>query len=271
MRDKSNQTVFEAGSFEVLLRNVGLLAPDGTFYEDREGKLEQVADYLAQVKVALRRISRRRTVSILDCGCGSGYLTLLLACLLEADERPYRITGVDINGPLVEKNREVAAELGLDAVSFAEAAIMDYRPTWPVDIVVGLHVCDQATDQTIAAGIQLAARYIFSVSCCQHTSRRQLRGHGLGSVTRYPAYKERLADMLGDTLRALKLESVGYRVDVFEFTSATHTPKNVMLRAEWQNLRRPAAEQEYLAISQQWGIVPALTRYLAEQRAGPGQ
>lgn len=267
-KDRPGEPGFlEPETFAGLLRQIGLLAPDGGFYEDRDGKLEQVADYLGQVRVALRRISRRRTVSILDCGCGSGYLTLLLACLLEADGRPYRITGVDISGPVIAKNRRVAAKLGLEAVDFQEASILDYRPSYPVDIVMGLHVCDQATDQTIAAGIRLAARYILSVSCCQHTSRRQLRGHGLGAVTRHPVYKERLVDMLGDALRALKLESLGYKVDLFEFTSATHTPKNVMLRAEWLNLSRPAAQQEYADISRQWGIEPALARYLGEHEA----
>jgi len=55
--------------------------------------------------------------------------------------------------------------------------------------------------------------------------------HPLTSISRHLPYKERLVDMIGDSMRGLLLEHVGYGVDVFEFIAAAHTPKNIMLRA----------------------------------------
>jgi hypothetical protein len=53
---------------------------------------------------------------------------------------------------------------------------------------------------------------------------------------------ERQAELLTDGIRALILESLGYRTKVFEFVSPEHTPKNVMITAEL--VRRPALQQE---------------------------
>ena len=55
--------------------------------------------------------------------------------------------------------------------------------------------------------------------------------HPLKSISRFQPYKERLVDMIGDSMRALLLEHLGYGVDIFEFVAAEHTPKNIMLRA----------------------------------------
>ncbi len=99
------------------------------------------------------------------------------------------------------------------------------------DIVYSLHACDIATDMTIAKGIQEDAQYIMTVSCCQHTVRNQMRKHSLTSITKHGIYKERLTDMLADSMRSILLESNGYKVKIFEYVPTSETPKNVMVRA----------------------------------------
>ena len=41
--------------------------------------------------------------------------------------------------------------------------------------------------------------------------------------------KERQAEIITDTLRALMMEYFGYKTNVFEFIPLEHTPKNVMI------------------------------------------
>ena len=43
--------------------------------------------------------------------------------------------------------------------------------------------------------------------------------------------RQKMCDALTDSLRLLKLESEGYRVDALELIDPEDTPKNIMLRA----------------------------------------
>ena len=47
----------------------------------------------------------------------------------------------------------------------------------------------------------------------------------------YGTYVQRVAEMVTDGMRAELLELSGYKVNLFEFISDTHTPKNVMITA----------------------------------------
>lgn len=51
----------------------------------------------------------------------------------------------------------------------------------------------------------------------------------LNSVMRYGILKERQAEIVTDTIRALLMESKGYKTKVFEFISTEHTGKNLMI------------------------------------------
>ncbi|HEY5591607.1 MAG TPA: hypothetical protein VIK55_11390, partial [Paludibacter sp.] len=51
----------------------------------------------------------------------------------------------------------------------------------------------------------------------------------LSNVTKFGILKERQAEIITDTLRAMILEAFGYKTNVFEFISLEHTPKNVMI------------------------------------------
>ena len=52
---------------------------------------------------------------------------------------------------------------------------------------------------------------------------------------KFGIFQERQFEMLTDTIRALILESEGYKTKVFEFISNEHTRKNVMLIGEKRN------------------------------------
>ena len=51
-------------------------------------------------------------------------------------------------------------------------------------------------------------------------------------MLKYGIIKERVSALLTDTMRAMILEDMGYKVDVIEFVDLAHSPKNLMLRAK---------------------------------------
>ena len=54
-----------------------------------------------------------------------------------------------------------------------------------------------------------------TVSCCQHFVRSHMRKHPLTCMTKHSPYKERIVDMVSDTMRSLALEAAGYQIDLF--------------------------------------------------------
>ena len=51
----------------------------------------------------------------------------------------------------------------------------------------------------------------------------------LDQITRFGILKERQAEIVTDTIRALILEAYGYKTKVFEFIATEHTPKNILI------------------------------------------
>ena len=152
-------------------------------------------------------------------------------------------------------------------MTFHTADIANFNFPHQPDIVYSLHACNNATDLMIYKGITQNARFILSVSCCQHTMRNQMKGHPLSTVTRHKPYKERLVDMIADSLRTLMLEAQGYKVTVFEFVPTAHTPKNVMLKCErvgTSEQKSQLAKDEYQKLSGLFNMNPMLETYLQE-------
>ena len=91
-----------------------------------------------------------------------------------------------------------------------------------LDVLIALHACDIATDDALWCGITNGARIIVVAPCCHKEVRQQLElgrgsqassrawGGALGDTSlRYGIYRERTAEMVTDSLRALLLEIAG--------------------------------------------------------------
>lgn len=238
-----NNQDFDSENLKTLFREIGLYSPKGEFYAERARKHQQVFSYIIQLKAALSKLSTKRPIVFLDCGCGKSYLSFIFYEYCKTIlNRPVKILGIDNNSDLIDKCNQTARELNFDNMHFYCSGIEPFKSTEAIDIVYSLHACNTATDQTIAKGIELNARYIFSVSCCQHLNRKKMAQHPMHSVSRHQPYKERLVDMLGDSMRALLLEHLGYGVKVFEFVAAEQTPKNIMLRATSNTAKKSEKE-----------------------------
>ena len=260
------QLDFDLTNLQALFREIGLYSPGDKLYKSQTRKHEQILAYIAQIRSAFSKLSTKRPIVLLDCGCGKSYLSFVLyQYCQEILGRKLKIIGLDNNAELINKCRESAKALGFEHMQFYSSDIKAFKTDEEIDIVYSLHACDTATDQAIAKGVNLGARYIFSASCCQHTNRKKMAHHCLTSISRYQPYKERLADMIGDSMRALLLEHLGYGVSIFEFVAAEQTPKNIMLRAIKGAVKKQTREKamtEYKKLVKEFNFAPALENML---------
>jgi hypothetical protein len=213
-------------------------------------------------------------VEILDCGCGSAYLSFAAYHYLnDVKGIPARLTGIDYNGKLIEKDNENAAALGYAGACFTQSAILDYQPETPPDILLALHACDTATDEAIALGIRSRSPLILCAPCCHHEMRRQFDQRDspalFDPMLRHGIMKQRFAELLTDSFRAQILRIMGYRTDVVEFVSPEHTDKNLMIRAVWHGRQNTKALlAEYDALKAYWGVTPTLETLLGDGLRG---
>lgn len=260
----ASPAAIQPGEADWLLEALDLSRPHGEPPLDMVRKLAQVNHLLELVDGALRSIERD-TVHVLDCGCGRSYLSFLLNHYLrERLHRPCHIYGVDNNAELIERVRALQRQVGFDNMEFQVAHIREFEPPVPIDIVCSLHACDTATDEAIARGIELEARWLLIVPCCHRELLEQMSAGPLGAMLRQGALKARFADLLTDALRMLMLEAAGYKVSAVEYTSPLDTPKNLLIRAEKVQPRNPKAYAEYRDLCAQFGVQPALGRLLGD-------
>jgi SAM-dependent methyltransferase len=259
---------------------LGIATADGRIKPSRVAKFRQVQELLALLDpvvddaIALgpgAELSAARPLRVADLGCGNAYLTFAaLRYLASVRGLPVHAVGVDVKAQSRDRNTEIARSAGLaDQVQFVKSPIdavrLDERP----DIVLALHACDTATDDALARAVEWQVPVILAAPCCHHDIQRQL-GTAPGApgpyslITRHGILRERLADVLTDSLRAAILRMVGYRVEVVEFVDTKHTPRNALIRAV--RTGAPAAadtRKAYDELTGQWAVYPALAARLA--------
>jgi hypothetical protein len=131
-------------------------------------------------------------------------------------------------------------------------------------VVLALHACDTATDDALARAVHWQAPVVLAAPCCHHDIQAQIKGAGTTPapwtmMLRHGILRERFADVLTDTIRALLLRQAGYRVEVVEFIASEHTPRNTLLRALRTGAAPdPALTAEYTDLIQSWRITPKL-------------
>lgn len=193
-------------------------------------------------------------ITVLDMGCGRGYLTFSLHSYLQDKYKTVKSVGIDMRPKLVSEINSIAQSLGNNfrGLTFEEGSIEnvmmdnnnnsnDSKETSSLDVLIALHACDTATDDALWSGISRQADIIVVAPCCHKQLRPQINfhlssskesnSHPLGDILRHNVYRERHAEMVTDSMRALLLELTGYQVQVFEFIGGEHTAKNCMITA----------------------------------------
>lgn len=218
---------------------------------DKFRQIERFVDLLASAfresELAEVNPEENRTFTLCDMGSGKGYLTFAAYDFFQRIAGvPVAVTGVEARPELVRLCNRVAKECGFNRLGFLESTI-EKLPLSEVDILVALHACDTATDDSLAAGIRAGASILLVAPCCQKEIRPQIDREAdrgiLRDVLRHGIFAERHAEIATDALRALLLERAGYKVRVCEFVAPEHTAKNIMIIATRRS-EKPGAEEE---------------------------
>jgi len=244
------------------LRKLELVGPSGHSGERQSEKLEEVAGFCAVIlRYVDQYLTKKDYIRVLECSCGKSYLGFVLVMLLEQVRgKNVALIGVDSNPELIDKCRSVAQQLALRNVELVCSRTIRFESDDEFDLVASLHACDTATDETIAKGIQLGARLILAVPCCQNQIRGQIKaGHPLTAITDFGPARYRLANLLTDVLRAQFLRSAGYHVELDEIGSPKLTPKNLCICArKVKRKSRTRRDVEYKQLRDMFHVKPKI-------------
>ena len=207
------------------------------------------------------RDEKAERIRILDFGCGKSYLTFILYYYFAVRRgMETEIIGYDLKADVVARCNEIAARYGYTGLRFEVADVTkDRLADTEIDMVVTLHACDTATDYALAYAVKRRVKHIFSVPCCQHEVNLSIhKGGELDLLLEHGIIRERVCALLTDSIRAAVLEDAGYEVDVIEFVDFEHSPKNLMLRANFTGRRRSGSRERAEALRAAYGFEQSL-------------
>ena len=250
------------------LQGIGIMGRDGRIKPTMQNKFRQINEFLKLMdQMVARSKLAGRELTLVDCGCGSAYLTFAGYHLLHHLQGiPIRVVGIDRDLKLIEKCKRLRDALGWGGLQFFQADIEDYVPKVVPDIVLSLHACNTATDAAIAQGVRWQSPIIVAAPCCQHELRPQLEAPVFEPVLKHGILKQRTAEILTDACRAQVLRILGYRTDVVQFIDSKHTAKNLMIRArKTTKLGNRALVAQYRALRDFWKIEPSIEKLLKDE------
>lgn len=245
----------------------------GRIKPSKMDKYKQVDEFLRLISQTLdSQDLKQDQLCVVDLGCGHAYLTFAVGEFLKDKYKKVSILGVDERDESKEHNEKVAQKLKVEA-KFIAAKISD-TPNQVVDIAIALHACDTATDDAIYWAVKNNAKVIMAAPCCMHELQTQVKEapEPWGLLTKNGLVKERLVDLMTDSLRAQILKLLGYRVDIVEFIGGEHTARNILIRAVKTNQSSSDIDKDrYQQMLSQWQIKPYLAKLLgSELKASAG-
>ena len=255
------------GKSQALLQELHLLTRDGVLNQDARRKIKQIYHLMELLKPALEELAKVESPRIIDVGAGKSYLGFILYDLWMRDRTGGRITSIEIRKDLVERSTKLATNFGFDRMDFLPlpiAELIDSPLAQSSDqnpqLVTALHACDTATDDAIHFALANNARFLALVPCCQAEVARMLGElppkSELWPLWRHPIQRREFGSHLTNVIRALYLESHGYKVRVTELTGWEHSMKNEFIFAEKIQASNPLAERQLKELLDRIPVIP---------------
>jgi SAM-dependent methyltransferase len=233
MHDRKKQRLIDPKN-SPWLEALGVTATGGKIAKGMEAKFRQINKFVELLQHFVREspLDASDSLTLVDMGCGKGYLTFAAyQFLARAGVSELKVRGVEARPELVELCNRVATDHSFGGLRF-EAGTIESTSLAQVDVLVALHACDTATDDAIAKGIEAGASLILVAPCCHKELRSLMRPPPvLAAALEHGILLERQAEFVTDALRAALLDWAGYDTKVFEFISTGHTAKNLMIGA----------------------------------------
>lgn len=270
--DKKKERLLNSG--DPFLREVGISDTSGHIKPSKSDKYRQVEEFLRLLSPTLtsaieagqiKKPTSAAPLTIIDLGCGHAYLTFAAHQYLRTVGMNVKVIGIDVRTASRDRNNEIARKLGItETIEFRAEEISETSLTH-ADVAIALHACDTATDDAIAWAVNSHVSLMMIAPCCHHDIQSQLSDspEPWPLITRYGIMRERLGDLLTDSLRMQILKLRGYRVEAIEFIGGEHTPRNLMIRAVKTGAPVAAIEvTRYEEMIAAWKVKPALARLL---------
>lgn len=225
------------------LIKLGVMDKDGNITKEKFNKFRQINRYLEFIEDTLKELQEKKlindTMKIVDFGCGKSYLTFALYHYLKNIKKMnISITGLDLKDDVITHCNQIAKELNFNDLHFSKGDIKDFKSSDEIDMIFSLHACNIATDYSILKGLELNAKAILAVPCCQSEINQKINQNNkssfkkeLSSLANHGILQERFSSLATDALRALALEACGFNSKVMEFIDMEHTPKNILIKA----------------------------------------
>ncbi|MBQ8749644.1 MAG: SAM-dependent methyltransferase [Clostridia bacterium] len=231
--NKEKSYFINEGDNVPFLVELGIFNNQNKIITAKYDKFKQINRFIEIIDDNLKKYNKKE-INIIDFGCGKSYLTFVLYYYFTNIKNITAfISGYDLKADVVENCNKLAQKYSYTNLKFYNEDVANVKITNPVDMLITLHACDIATDYALNFAINNNIKYIFSVPCCQHEINLSIKkGGDFDCLLDYGLIKERFSALLTDTVRANILECKGYKVDILEFVDFSHTPKNIMIRAE---------------------------------------
>ena len=256
--NKKKNYILNEGEKTPFLIELGIMTAQGKIVNAKYDKFKQINRYLELVSDCIPYLDKNQTIRIIDFGCGKAYLTFALYDYLVL-KMGYNveIVGLDLKENVIKFCSDLAQKLNFTDLRFQQGDIKGFDEFKDVDMVISLHACNTATDEALAKAVNWGAKVILAVPCCQHELLKKIKNEKMIPMMKYGIIKEKLSSLITDSLRANVLEIMGYRTQVLEFIDMEHTPKNIMIRAFFDNNQNiTKAVSEYHEFKKQWEISP---------------
>ena len=256
--NRKKKYILNEGEVTSFLVELGIMTADGKVVNSKYDKFKQINRYLELVSDCIPYLDKNKTIRIIDFGCGKAYLTFALYDFLVL-KMGYNveIVGLDLKENVIKFCSNLAKKLNFDDLRFVQGDIKGFNEFEHVDMVISLHACNTATDDALATAVNWGAKVILAVPCCQHELLKKIKNKKMVPMLKYGIIKEKLSSLLTDSLRANVLEIMGYRTQVLEFIDMEHTPKNIMIRAFFEEISNvDKVVEEYKEFKKEWQISP---------------
>ena len=242
----------------IYLRELGVTNDQWEVRHEMSDKFKQINRYIELLSPEIKELSLKDNYHVVDMGSGKGYLTFALYdYLVQQRKNEIRMTGVEYRPDLVNICNTIAQKSDFKNLNFIQGTIAQTQLD-KIDILIALHACDTATDDAIFRGIKSNASMIVCAPCCHKQIRKSFQVENeLSAVMKFGILKERQAEIITDSLRAMIMEVYGYKTKVFEFISSEHTPKNLMIvgrKTEELHPNKAAILENIAAIKKTFGI-----------------
>lgn len=270
--DRSKQRLLSAN--DPFLREVGIADANGAIKPSKMDKYKQVEEFLRLLIPTLNdaisaghihQPSLEEPLRLVDLGCGHAYLTFAAHQYLRSAGIPVQVTGIDVRASSRDRNTAIAKALGIESTISFLAEEISQTTINEADVAIALHACDTATDDSIAWALNRDVPLTLFAPCCHHDIQAQMSvaPEPWSLITRHGIMRERLGDLITDSLRIQLMKLQGYRVDAIEFIGGEHTPRNLMIRAVKTGAEaEPGEVERYQAMISMWGVTPVLAAKL---------